>query len=154
MHAKHQRFAEDLRLAGINREIRVLDVHTKTAADAAAFVGCQVAAIANSLVFDCDGKPLLIMSSGAGRVDTALVSAALEGAVLKRATPEFVKQARGQVIGGVAPAGHPAKLRTLIDTSLRDHAELWVAAGTANSLMPISYDELLLLTGGTELDVR
>lgn len=154
MHAKHHKFAEDLRLAGIDREIQVLDEHTKTAADAAAFVGCQVAAIANSLVFECDGEPLLIMSSGAGKVDTALVAKALNGAVLKRATPNFVKQATGQVIGGVAPAGHPAKLRTLIDTSLREHAELWVAAGTANSLMPISYDELLRLTGGTELQVR
>lgn len=154
MHAKHHKFAEDLRLAGIDREIQVLDEHTKTAADAAAFVGCQVAAIANSLVFECDGDPLLIMSSGAGKVDAALVAKALNGAVLKRATPNFVKQATGQVIGGVAPAGHPAKLRTLIDTSLREQAELWVAAGTANSLMPISYDELLRLTGGTELQVR
>ena len=154
MNPKHQRFVADLKRAGIEREIRLLDEHTHTAAAAANYLGCEVAAIANSLVFDCEGEALLIMSSGAGRVDTALVSAAWAGRKLKRATPDFVKQATGQVIGGVAPAGHPAPLRTVIDISLRDFDELWVAAGTADSLMPISYTELLRLTGGTELDVR
>ena len=154
MNPKHQRFVDDLERAGIEREIRVLDEHTHTAAAAASYLGCDVAAIANSLVFDCEGDALLIMSSGAGRVDTALVSAALGGKKLKRATPDFVKQATGQVIGGVAPAGHPAPLRTVIDTSLRDFDELWVAAGTADSLMPLSYAELLKLTGGTELRDR
>lgn len=154
MNAKHQRFAADLKRAGIEREIRLLGEHTHTAVDAAKYLGCEVAAIANSLVFDCEGEAVLIMSSGAGRVDTALVSAILGGRRLKRATPEFVKQATGQVIGGVAPAGHPAPLRTLIDTSLRNSDELWVAAGTADSLMPISYPELVRLTGGAELAVR
>ena len=154
MNPKHQRFVADLKRAGIEREIRLLDEHTHTAAAAANHLGCEVAAIANSLVFDCEGEALLIMSSGAGRVDTALVSATLGGRQLKRATPGFVKQATGQVIGGVAPAGHPAPLRTVIDTSLREYEELWVAAGTADSLMPISYAELLRLTGGTELAVR
>lgn len=154
MNPKHQRFVADLKRAGIEREIRLLDEHTHTAAAAADYLGCKVAAIANSLVFDSEGEALLIMSSGAGRVDTALVSAALGGRKLKRATPDFVKQATGQVIGGVAPAGHPAPLCTVIDISLRDFDELWVAAGTADSLMPISYTELLRLTGGTELEVR
>ena len=154
MNPKHQRFVADLKKAGIERQIRVLDEHTHTAAAAANYLGCEVAAIANSLVFDCEGDALLIMSSGAGRVDTALVSAALGGKKLKRATPGFVKQATGQVIGGVAPAGHPAPLRTFIDISLSDFDELWVAAGTADSLMPISYEELVKLTGGIELEVR
>lgn len=154
MNPKHQRFVADLERAGIEREIRVLDEHTHTAAAAASYLGCDVAAIANSLVFDREGDALLIMSRGAGRVDTALVSAALGGKKLKRAAPDFVKQATGQVIGGVAPAGHPAPLRTVIDTSLRNYDELWVAAGTADSLMPLSYAELLKLTGGTELRVR
>ncbi|MFJ6417205.1 YbaK/EbsC family protein [Paeniglutamicibacter sp. NPDC091659] len=154
MNPKHRRFVADLKQAGIDREIQILDEHTHTAAAAASYLGCEVAAIANSLVFDCEGEALLIMSSGAGRVDTKVVGAALGGVSLKRATPDFVKQATGQVIGGVAPAGHPAPLRTVIDTALRDFDELWVAAGTADSLMPLSYDELIRLTGGTELVVR
>ena len=72
MNPKHQRFVADLERAGIEREIRVLDEHTHTAAEAASYLGCEVAAIANSLVFDCEGEALLIMSSGAGRVDTKL----------------------------------------------------------------------------------
>ncbi|MFF5791205.1 YbaK/EbsC family protein [Paeniglutamicibacter sp. NPDC012692] len=154
MNPKHQRFVADLKKAGIDREIQILDEHTHTAAAAASYLGCEVAAIANSLVFDCAGEALLIMSSGAGRVDTKVVGTALGGVSIKRATPDFVKQATGQVIGGVAPAGHPAPLRTVVDAALRDFDELWVAAGTADSLVPLSYEELIRLTGGTELVVR
>ena len=154
MNAKHARFISDLDRAGIAADIKVLDQGTHTAVAAAHYLGCEVAAIANSLVFDCEGEPLLIMSSGAGRVDTKLVGAALGGRNLKRASPEFVKRATGQVIGGVAPAGHPAPIRTLVDVSLREHDPLWVAAGTADSLVALSYGDLLALTGGTELAVR
>lgn len=154
MNQKYQRFVADLKRAAIEREIRLLDEHTHTASAAANYLGCEVAAIANSLVYDCEGEALLIMSSGAGRVDTKVVGAALGGVSLKRAAPDFVKPATGQVIGGVAPAGHPVPLRTVIDTSLREYDELWVAAGTADSLMSISYAELVRLTGGTELVVR
>lgn len=154
MNPKHSLFINDLERAGITRNIKLLEEGTHTAAAAAAYLGCEVAAIANSLIFDCAGEPLLIMSSGAGKVDTKRVSAALGGVTLKRASPDFVKQATGQVIGGVAPAGHRHRIRTLIDTDLRDHDPLWVAAGTADSLVALSYAELLLLTSGTELSVR
>ena len=132
----------------------MLDTGTHTAAAAAEHLGCDVAAIANSLIFDWGGEPLLIMSSGAGKVDTKLVAQSLGGTSLKRASPEFVKQASGQVIGGVAPAGHPQRIKTLVDISLRDYDPLWVAAGTADSLVALSYDELVELTEGTELAVR
>ena len=154
MNAKHARFVSDLDRAGITADIKVLDHGTHTAAAAADHLGCEVAAIANSLIFDCEGEPLLIMSSGAGRVDTKLVGAAIGGRKLKRASPDFVKRATGQVIGGVAPAGHPAPIRTLVDVSLREHDPLWVAAGTADSLVALSYRDLLALTRGTELAVR
>lgn len=154
MNPKHARFVADLERVGITCEIKVLDTGTHTAAAAAEHLGCDVAAIANSLIFDWGGEPLLIMSSGAGKVDTKLVAQSLGGTSLKRASPEFVKQASGQVIGGVAPAGHPQRIKTLVDISLRDYDPLWVAAGTADSLVALSYDELVELTEGTELAVR
>ncbi|WP_286166546.1 YbaK/EbsC family protein [Arthrobacter sp. AQ5-05] len=82
------------------------------------------------------------MSSGAGRVDTRLVGAAPGGWKPKRASPDFVKRTTGQVIGGVAPAGHPAPIRTLVDVPLREHDPPWVAAGIADSLVALSYREL------------
>ena len=154
MNPKHARFIADLERVGITVKINVLDAGTHTAAAAAEYLGCDVAAIANSLIFDWGGEPLLIMSSGAGKVDTKLVAQRLGGAGLMRATPEFVKRATGQVIGGVAPAGHPQRIKTLIDVSLRDYEQLWVAVGTADSLASLSYNELVELTEGSELTVR
>lgn len=154
MNPKHARFIADLARVGIIREINLLDAGTHTAAAAAEHLGCDIAAIANSLIFDLGGEPLLIMSSGAGKVDTRLVAQGLGGESLKRASPEFVKLVTGQVIGGVAPAGHPQRIKTLVDVSLRDFDPLWVAAGTADSLVPLSYAELVELTEGTELAVR
>ena len=151
MNPKHARFMADLERVGIIREINVLDAGTHTAAAAAEYLGCDVAAIANSLIFDWGGEPLLIMSSGAGKVDTKLVAQSLGGASIKRASPEFVKQATGQAIGSLAPAGHRQRIKTLIDVSLRDCAP---PAGTADSLVPLSYAELVELTVGTELAVR
>ena len=86
-----------------------------TAAAAAAQLGCEVGAIANSLVFDCDGEPLLVMASGAHRVDTTLLAGALGATQIRKASPQLVRSATGQVIGGVAPTGHPGRLRTVVD---------------------------------------
>src|SRR5262249_56740936 len=89
-----------------------------TAAAAAAQLGCDVGAIANSLVFNADGVPLLVLTSGAHRVDTGRVAELVGASKVKRADPDFVRQSTGQVIGGVAPVGHPAPLRTLVDQHL------------------------------------
>src|SRR5918997_7105420 len=89
-----------------------------TAAAAAAALGIEVGAIANSLVFDADGEPLLVLTSGAHRVDTARVAALVGVGELRRASPDFVRAATGQPIGGVAPVGHPRPLRTLVDVDL------------------------------------
>lgn len=140
--------------AGIEPAIRILDADAKTAAAAAAQLGCDVGAIANSLVFVCDDAPLLVMASGAARVDTALLSELLECAEIAKATPAFVRAATGQVIGGVAPTGHPSTLRTVVDESLAVFPVIWTAAGTADSVMPMTYDQLLSLTGGMPIRVR
>src|SRR6187431_1662114 len=119
-----------LRAAGATGEVRWLDDAVRTAPEAAAALGIEVGAIANSLVFTLDGVPLLVMTSGSHRVDTAWLGEQL-GGTIKRADAEVVKQATGQVIGGVAPIGHPAPLRTIVDTQLADFPEVWAAAGHA-----------------------
>lgn len=154
MNERNEIVARAVAAAGIEPAIRILDADVKTAAAAAQRLGCEVGAIANSLVFDCDGEPLLVMASGAARVDTDLLAKQLDAQRISRATPQFVKAATGQVIGGVAPTGHPSPLRTVVDESLRDYPLLWAAAGTPDSVMPLTYDQLLTLTGGRPMRVR
>jgi prolyl-tRNA editing enzyme YbaK/EbsC (Cys-tRNA(Pro) deacylase) len=134
--------------------VRVLEQPAPTAAAAAALLGVDVGAIANSLIFaTAEDEPLLVLTSGAHRVDTAKVAALVGTAELKRASPEFVRAATGQAIGGVAPVGHPRPIRTLVDTELARYAQVWAAGGIAHAVFPTSYAELLALTGGTPADV-
>jgi prolyl-tRNA editing enzyme YbaK/EbsC (Cys-tRNA(Pro) deacylase) len=126
-------------------------VHTAVAAAAAR--GIEPGQIANSLIFDADGKPLLVLTSGAHRVDTGKVAAGLGLAKLKRATPEFVREHTGQAIGGVAPLGHPKPVRTLVDTALEQFPVVWAAGGVPQTVFPITYAELLRVTDGTATDV-
>ena len=91
--------------AGVEPNIKILDADTKTAVAAAEQLGCEVGAIANSVVFDCDGEPLLVMASGAHRVDTELLARALGATAINKAAPQFVRSATDQVIGGVARPG-------------------------------------------------
>lgn len=139
---------------GIEPNVKILDADAKTAVAAAAQLGCEVGAIANSLVFDCDGEPLLVMSSGAHRVDTDLLARALGATTIRRADPQLVRTATGQVIGGVAPTGHPSPLRTVVDETLVQYPVIWTAAGTADSVMSMTYEQLLMLTDGKAMPVR
>nr|WP_202638351.1 YbaK/EbsC family protein [Bailinhaonella thermotolerans] len=138
---------------GVTGEVVVLPEPAPTAAAAAAQLGCEVGAIANSLVFDAGGDPLLVLTSGAHRVDTARVAALVGVEKVRRATPEFVRAATGQPIGGVAPVGHPAPLRTLVDTWLMKHGTVWAAAGHPHTVFPTTFDELVRVTGGTPAEV-
>jgi prolyl-tRNA editing enzyme YbaK/EbsC (Cys-tRNA(Pro) deacylase) len=147
-------FRSTLVRAGGTGQVRVLPDSVHTAALAAEALGCEVGAIANSLLFDCDGRPVLILTSGAHRVDTAKVAADLGLGPLERARPDFVREHTGQVIGGVSPLGHPQPVPTYLDRSLRRHPELWAAAGHPAAVFSTTYDELLRLTGATELEVR
>jgi prolyl-tRNA editing enzyme YbaK/EbsC (Cys-tRNA(Pro) deacylase) len=154
IHPNVQRVADDLAAAGATGEIRILDEATPTAAAAAEYLGCEVGAIANSLIFDGDGSPVLILTSGAHRVDTAKVAAELGISKLRRATPEFVRTHTGQAIGGVAPVGHPERVRTLVDTTLDQYDEVWAAGGVPHSVFPTTYAELLRITAGTPVSVN
>lgn len=137
--------------AGGTGEIRTLPDSVHTAALAAQALGCEVGAIANSLLFDAGGEPVLILTSGAHRVDTALVAATT--GPLARADKDFVRTHTGQVIGGVSPIAHPAPVRTYIDPWLRRYPVVWAAAGHPAAVYSTSYDELVRMTGATELAV-
>lgn len=142
-----------LRAAGATGAVRHLPESARTAGAAAAGLGVEVGAIANSLVFDAGGEPLLILTSGGHRVDEARVAEFLGVPAITRATPEFVRRHTGQAIGGVAPVGHPEPIGTLVDVELARFDQVWAAAGHPHTVFPTSYDELLRLTDGTPAEV-
>ena len=153
-HPSIQRVRALLAERGATGEVRVLPDSVRTAAAAAEALGCEVGAIANSLIFDADGAPVLILTSGAHRVDTDTCAAEIGVPALRRARPDFVRAHTGQVIGGVSPVGHPTPLRTFVDPWLDRHAQVWAAAGHPNALFSTTYAELLRITGGLPLDVE
>jgi prolyl-tRNA editing enzyme YbaK/EbsC (Cys-tRNA(Pro) deacylase) len=152
-HPSISRFRDELAARGGTGRIVVLPDSVHTAALAADALGCEVGAIANSLLFDADGSPLLILASGAHRVDTDKVAAEVGVETLRRAKPEFVRAHTGQVIGGVSPIAHPAPVRTYIDPWLCRYDEVWAGAGHPSAVFSTSYDELVELTGATALEV-
>lgn len=139
---------EHLTAAGIDTEIRVLPDSARTAQEAASAIGCDVSAIANSLVLFADGDPVLVLTSGGHRVDLAVLGGRLGADELRMAPASIVRAATGQAIGGVAPVGHPARLRTYIDEDLSHHDEIWAAAGHPHTVMPLTFEALRRLTGG------
>jgi prolyl-tRNA editing enzyme YbaK/EbsC (Cys-tRNA(Pro) deacylase) len=149
MHPSVATVLAALRSAGAEGEVHELEESARTAKDAAEALGCEVGAIASSLVFMADEAPLLVMTSGAHRVDEALVAQAIGASTMRRATPDEVRVATGFAIGGVAPVGHPAPIRALVDDALSNYDVLWAAAGHGHAVFPTTYAELITLTGGT-----
>lgn len=147
LHRNAQHVAAVLRELGAAGEVRRLDSSARTAVEAAESLGVPVGAICSSLVFLLDGEPLLVLTSGRHRVDTARLGAELGGS-LARADADTVRAATGQPIGGVAPVGHPAPLRTVVDLALEEHEVVWAAAGHPHCVFPTSFAELLRITGG------
>ena len=149
-----ERVREALARAGLAPDIVELPGAARTAQAAADFLGCAVGQIANSLVFRAaasDGA-VLVMSSGARRVDTARL-AVLIGEPIGKADAEFVRRHTGFAIGGVAPVGHAAALRAFVEKSLAAHREIWAAAGHPHTVFRLTYDELVRITGGEQVDV-
>jgi prolyl-tRNA editing enzyme YbaK/EbsC (Cys-tRNA(Pro) deacylase) len=153
-HPAVERVRAVLAAAGVETAIVALPTAVHTARAAAAAIGCQVAQIANSLVFrgERSGAPLLVMTSGANRVDPARV-AAVVGEPVGKADAAFVRAATGFAIGGVAPVGHAAPLRTLIDRDLFQHAEIWAAGGHPHTVFRLTPDALQRLTDGAVVEV-
>ncbi len=151
LHPSARRVAETLRSRGAEGPFLEFDVPTKTAADAARALECDVGAIASCLVFVLDGEPVVIIKSGAFRVDTRLFADLTDGQVVRQATPDEVRAATGQAIGGVSPVNWPEELRVFIDDALARYERIWAACGTPNAVFATTYDELRVLTNAITL---
>jgi prolyl-tRNA editing enzyme YbaK/EbsC (Cys-tRNA(Pro) deacylase) len=153
-----RRVAAALASFGVRVQITVLDDAAKTARQAADALGIEIAQIANSLVFAAhrdDGtiRPLLVLASGAHRVDTLRLADLLGLRAISLADADFVREHTGFTIGGVAPIapGHP--IEAVVDISLSRYDQVWAAAGHPRTVFPTSYDELLMLTGGHPAEI-
>jgi len=142
--------------AALGDRFRVLefDASTRTAADAAAAIGCEVAEIAKSLVFRAanSGRAVLIIASGVDRVDEKKAAEAV-GERIARADADFVREVTGFAIGGIPPVGHRTKPIVLIEESLMLFDEIWAAAGTPNAVFRLTPSDLVELTGGRTVAV-
>ena len=143
------RFVEAARASGLDPEVRRFPAGTKTAQDAAAAIGCDVAQIVKSLVFMADDRPILALTSGANRVDTDRLAELAGAAEVRRATPEEARAATGFAVGGTPPFGHPERVRTFVDETLLGLPEVWAAEGTLDTVFPLTPKDLLRVAGGT-----
>jgi prolyl-tRNA editing enzyme YbaK/EbsC (Cys-tRNA(Pro) deacylase) len=145
-----QRVQDALAARGFQNQVRELEQTARSAAEAAAAVGCEVGQIAKSLVFKgrVSGRAVLVIAAGSNRVDTGKVEA-LVGEPLDRPDAAFVRAETGFAIGGIPPLGHDKALVTIIDEDLRRHPSIWAAAGHPNAVFPLTPDELERMTGGT-----
>jgi prolyl-tRNA editing enzyme YbaK/EbsC (Cys-tRNA(Pro) deacylase) len=150
-----ERVRDALASQGIAADIREFDACTRTSADAAAAIGCQVAQIAKSLVFRAkpSGRPVLAIASGVNRVSEALLAAAL-GEGIAKADAAFVRDKTGFAIGGVAPVGHAERPAVFIDEDLLRYSEIWAAAGTPSSVFRLTPGDLQRITGGRVIALK
>ncbi|MEU9407078.1 YbaK/EbsC family protein [Streptomyces sp. NPDC048281] len=153
----HPRFAaalEELGLGELTSRIRRFPHATRTAAEAAAAVGCELSEICKSLIFAADGVPVLVLMDGASRVDVELVRKELGAAKVTRAKADVVRETTGYAIGGVPPFGHRTRTRVLADRALLRHDVVWAAAGNPHAVFPIAPAALVEHAGATVVDVR
>ncbi|HEX7248564.1 MAG TPA: YbaK/EbsC family protein [Actinomycetota bacterium] len=147
-----ERFTEAAEALGLRPDVRRFPQGTKTAADAARAIGCEVDQIVKSLVFMADDVPVLALTAGSNRVDEAKLAAAVGATEVRRATPEEARTATGFAVGGTPPLGHHAEVQTFIDPGLLRHEVVWAAAGTPDGVFPIPPGELQRITHGTVAD--
>jgi prolyl-tRNA editing enzyme YbaK/EbsC (Cys-tRNA(Pro) deacylase) len=147
-----ERFTESALVLGIEPRIQRFPEGTKTAADAARAIGCDVAQIVKSLVFMADGQPVIAFTSGANRVDASKLAAVAGASEARRASPEEARAATGFAVGGTPPFGHPTSLPAYVDPALLAFQEVWAAAGTPDSVFPLSPSELQRATGAETAD--
>jgi prolyl-tRNA editing enzyme YbaK/EbsC (Cys-tRNA(Pro) deacylase) len=147
-----ERFGESARILGIEANIRRFPQGTKTAEDAARAIGCDVAQIVKSLVFVADDRPLIAFTSGANRVDPGKLAEVAGAGRARRATPEEARAATGFSVGGTPPFGYPAPLPAFLDPDLLTFEEVWAAAGTPDSVFPLTPSELRRASGAEPAD--
>ena len=149
-----ERFEEAARALGSAVAVRRFPEGTRTAVDAAAAIGCDVGQIVKSLVFVGDGGAFLALTSGSNRADPVRLAALVGSQEVRKATAEEAREATGFAIGGTPPFGHPRHLRVFVDRDLMAHPVVWAAAGTPDSVFPISPQDLLRLSGGHVVDLK
>ena len=147
LHRNSRRVVDAAAEAGLEIEIHRFPEGTRTAQDAAAAIGCEVAAIAKSIVLASDAGPLLVLTSGANRVSYEAVARAVGVTGVRRADADEARAATGYPIGGTAPWGHPQPLTILCDEDLLAFDTVWAAGGTPDTVFPLPPDELLRITG-------
>ena len=147
-----ERFTEAANELGIEPQIRRFPEGTKTAADAAAAIGCELAQIVKSLVFMADDRPVIAFTSGANRVDPAKLAQVAGATSARRATPEEARDATGFAVGGTPPFGHPRPVRSYLDPALLAFQEIWAAAGRPDSVFPLAPSELQKAIGAETAD--
>jgi prolyl-tRNA editing enzyme YbaK/EbsC (Cys-tRNA(Pro) deacylase) len=149
-----ERFREAAAGLGLSLQIERFPEGTKTAVDAARAVGCEVGQIVKSLVFMADRRAILALTSGPNRADTGKLAALLGADEVRRATADEARAATGFAIGGTPPFGHTRRLTVLVDRDLLGHPVVWAAAGTPDTVFPITPDELVGAAGGTVADLK
>lgn len=154
LHPSAQRVVDILKTLGVVGPFREFSVPTKTAADAAAALACEVGAIASTLVFMADNTPVVVLKSGTLRVDVEKVRQHLGAVSVRQASPTEVRAATSQSPGGVSPVGWPQPIPSLIDNSLARFEQLWAACGTPNAVFATTYEELRSLTSATPISLR
>ncbi|WP_327253119.1 YbaK/EbsC family protein [Streptomyces sp. NBC_01244] len=150
----HPLFAGALAALGLEPDVRSFPDGTRTAADAAAAIGCELSQIVKSLIFAADGIPVLVLMDGASRVDVEAVRRELGAGAVTRADAALVRETTGYAIGGVPPFGHRTRTRVLADRSLLAHEVVWAAAGTPHTVFPMDPRELIRHAGAALADVR
>ena len=148
------RFMEAAKVLGHDLEVRRFPEGTKTAADAARAVGCDIGQILKSLVFMADGRAVLALTSGANRVDAGKLAVLAGAAEARRANADEVRAATGYAIGGTPPFGHPRPIPAFIDRDLFGYGEIWAAAGTPDSVFRTTPEELGSATGAGMADFK
>ena len=148
-----EREQQALDACGLDSRVVRLPNSTRTAPEAAQAVGCDVGAIAKSLLFMADGEPVLVICAGDKRVNTSAVAALVGANEVKMASPDEVRRVTGYAIGGVPPLGHASAVRTLLDRSLLRWPVVYAAAGAHDALFPVDPSRLLEVSGATAADV-
>jgi prolyl-tRNA editing enzyme YbaK/EbsC (Cys-tRNA(Pro) deacylase) len=153
MHPNVARVVRAAAQAGLTIEVRRFPEETRTAADAARAVGCEVGQIVKSLVFLADGEPVVALVSGAHQLDPGRLATALGATSVRRATGDEARAATGYAIGGVPPLGHATPLRVLVDRHLLEHDLVWAAAGLPDAVFPSDPRALAAAAGAIEADL-
>ena len=148
--ATHRTALRVQQVLGPRFEVKEFEASTRSAAEAAAAIGCTVGQIAKSLVFRATitDRPVIVITCGTNRVRESIIATHL-GEAIERGNADFVRNRTGFAIGGVPPIGHSEPALIIIDEDLRNFDEIWAAGGTPNAVFRLDFDDLVQLTGGT-----